>query len=357
MNVRTLWDWWVAQLAEWLPDGLRQRLGSRRDLLVVALRDGEATAHAVVGGQRHELGEIRLGGAHRPRVPWTTVLERLPRRPTDLELHLLPGGFLRRDLDLPMAAEDNLREAVELQIDRLTPFSADEVVFQCGVRERDPVAKRLGVWLVAAPAGHIRGVLEWLDEPADRAPRPMRAPPAADAPCVFSYALTRERRVGLGWALAAVNLVLLVAVAVAHQQRGDVELAQLEAAVAEVRRDAGEAAELADRVDQLRSAAQTVHERRTTRPSLVEVLEDLSARLPDDTYLQRFEIRQSEVRLFGLSATASNLIRQLEESPLLEDVRFESSITRDVASGRERFSIVARLGSPVPGAAAKEPGS
>jgi len=357
MNVRTLWDWWVAQLAEWVPDGLRQRLGSRRDLLVVTLGDGEATAHAVVGGQRHELGELPPGGAPRVRAPSTTILDGLPRRPTDLEIHLLPGSYLRRDLDLPAAAEDNLREAVELQIDRLTPFSADEVVFQCGVRERDPVAKRLGVWLVAAPARRLREVLEWLGELPDLAPRPMRTPPTADAPCVFTYALSQERRVGLSWALAAVNLVLLVAVAVAHQQRGEVELAQLEEAVAEVRRDAGEAAELADRVDQLRSAAQSVHERRTARPSLVEVLEDLSARLPDDTYLQRFEVRQNEVRLFGLSATASNLIRQLEESPLLEDVRFESSITRDVASGRERFSIVGRLGSAVPADVPRGPGS
>lgn len=357
MNVRTLWDWWAAQLADWVPDGLRQRFAARRDLLVVTLGGGEATAHAVIAGQRHELAELPPGGPQRPRLPWTTVLEGLPRRPTDLDICLLPGSYLRRDLDLPLAAEGNLREAVELQIDRVTPFGAEEVVFQCGPRERDPVAKRLGVWLVAAPARQVREVLEWVGESPDLAAVPMRAPPAPNAPCVFSYALSQERRVGLGWTLAAVNLILLAAVAAAHQQRGEVELAQLEDAVAEVRRDAGEAAELADRVDQLRSAAQTVHERRTARPALVEVLEDLSARLPDDTYLQRFEVRQNEVRLFGLSATASNLIRQLEESPLLEDARFESSITRDVASGRERFSIVARLGSSVPGAAAKEPGS
>jgi general secretion pathway protein L len=352
-----LWDWWIAQLADWVPDGLRRRWSAGNGVVVVTIGGGQPVAHALVGGRRYELGELQLGSPRRPLAPLGAARAGLPQRPTDLALHLLPGAFLRRDLDLPLAAEESLREAVELQIDRLTPFSADDVVFQCGVRDRDPVAKRLGVWLVAAPARGIREVLQWMGESPDLAPRPLRVPPAATEPCVFSYALSRERRAGLGWTLAVVNLALLVAVAVAHRQRGDAELALLEGAVAEVRRDAGEAAELAERVDQMRSAARTVHERRTTRPPLVEVLEDLSARLPDDTYLQRFEVRQNEVRLFGLSATASNLIRQLEESPLLEDVRFEASVTRDAVSGRERFSIVARLGSVAPADAAKGPGT
>jgi general secretion pathway protein L len=157
--------------------------------------------------------------------------------------------------------------------------------------------------------------------------------------------------------VAAANLALLVAVAVVHHQNDRAGLLALETALAEVRRDAAEAAELAVALEQKRAAVATVHDRRTARPPLVEVLEDLSVRLPDDTYLQRFEVRHGEARLFGISATASNLIRQLEVSPLLADVRFESSVTRDVASGRERFSIVARLVPAADSAETREPGS
>jgi general secretion pathway protein L len=343
MKLRALWDWWVSQLADWVPETLRQRLADRRDVLVIVLGRHEMTAHAVVDGTRHEIGGLGHGPADRQRTTLSAAVAGLPRRPADVELRLEPGEYLRRDFDLPLAAEDNLREAVELQLDRLTPFNADAVVFQCGIRERDPAAKRLGVWMAAAPAGHIHQLLDWLGEPRNLMPRPTRAPPLPDQPFALRYALRREKRTGVRWVLVVANVALLVAAVVVHLQNRDAELGQLQDAVAKVRRDAAEAGELSERADQLRGAASTLVDRRTARPQLVEVLEDLSRRLPDDTYLQRFEVHQSEVRLFGVSAAATNLIRLLEESPLLADVRFESSVTRDAATGKERFNIVARL--------------
>lgn len=355
MTWRALLDWWLAQLADWVPDGLRQRLAEKRGLLVVALGRGESAAHAIVEGRRHELGPV--GSADRPDAALAAALEGLPRRPAELELRLQPGEYLRRDFDLPLAAEGSLREAVELQLDRLTPFSADEVVFQCGVRERDPAAKRLGAWLAAVPAGRLHPVLEALGEHRLDTPRPARAPPEPDQPLVLRYALSRERRAGYGWILAAANVALLAAVIAVHVNNREVELAQLQEALGQVRRDAAEGAELAQRLEQLRAAATIVSTQRTARPILVEVLEDLSVRIPDDTYLQRIELRQDELQLFGVSTAASNLIRQLEASPLLGDVRFESSVTRDAATGRERFTIVARLVPAATAPAGQEAGS
>lgn len=355
MTLGRLLDWWLGQLADWVPDGWRQRLAAKRGLLVVDMGRDASAAHALIDGRRHELGPV--GGDDLQRAALAAALDELPRRPAELELRLEPGEYLRRDLDLPLAAEGSLREAVELQLDRLTPFTADEVVFQCGVRERDPAAKRLGAWLAAAPAVRVRSILDWVGEQPDRPPRPPRSPPQPDGPFVLRYVLSRERRGGLGWVLAAGSLALFVAAATAHMHNGEVELTRLHDAVAEVRRDAAEAPELAERMEQVRAATFTVHDRRTARPPLVDVLEDLSVRLPDDTYLQRFEVQHSEVRLFGISAAASNLIRLLEESPLLADVRFESSVTRDVATGKERFSIAARLVPAAGAAIAREPPS
>jgi len=352
MRLRALFDWWLGQLADWIPDGWRQRLAEKRGLLVVEIGRDASAAHAVIEGRRHELGAV--GSDDLQRAELAAGLDGLPHRPTELELRLQPGEYLRRDFDLPLAAEDSLREAVELQLDRLTPFAADELVFQCGVRERDPAAKRLGVWLAAAPARRIHQVLEAFGEDPMLAPRPPRFPPAADQPLTLRYALTRERRGGYGWALAAANVVLLGLAVTAHLNSRDVELARLDEALRQVRRDAAEGAELAERLEQLRGAATLVASKRAAAPALVLVVEDLSARIPDDTYLQRFEIRQGEVHLFGVSTAASNLIRQLEASPLLADVRFESSVTRDASTGRERFTVVARLNPPATG---KEPGS
>lgn len=341
MSWRSLLGWWLDQLADWVPDGWRRRLAEKRGLLVIVLGRDEATARAILGGRRYDLGGVESDARH--RATFLAGLDGLPRRPSELELRLQPGEYLRRDFDLPLAAEDSLREAVELQLDRLTPFKADEVVFQCGVRERDPVTKRLGVWLAVVPAGRVHALVEALGEDRSLVPRPPRSPPAPEEPLVLRYALSRERRGGYGWGLALVNVALLAAVLTVHVNTRQTELARLQQALGEVRRDAAEGAELANRLEQLRSAVGLVATKRTASPALVQVLEDLSARVPDDTYLQRMEVRQGEIQLFGVSTAASNLIRQLEASPLLTEVRFESSVTRDASSGKERFTIVARL--------------
>ncbi len=143
----------------------------------------------------------------------------------------------------------------------------------------------------------------------------------------------------------------------AHVRNRELELARLQEALAQVRRDAAEGSDLAEKIEQLRAAATVISTKRTAKPLLVEVLEDLSVRIPDDSYLQRIELRQGEVQLVGVSTAASNLIRQIEASPLLADVRFESSVTRDATSGKERFTIVARLVPAAKGAAAQEAGS
>ncbi len=78
----------------------------------------------------------------------------------------------------------------------------------------------------------------------------------------------------------------------------------------------------------------------------MELLEELSARLPDDTWLFRAEVRDGKVHLQGTSTGASALIAELENSRFLEDVRFASPVTQDGASGRERFHLSASIVSP-----------
>ncbi len=85
---------------------------------------------------------------------------------------------------------------------------------------------------------------------------------------------------------------------------------------------------------------------KTGQPASVELLEELSQRLPDDTWLFRVEVRDGKVHLQGTSTTASALIAELEGSLFLENVRFASPVTQDGASGRERFHLSASIMSP-----------
>ncbi len=351
MNVADFFHWWFGQLREWIPRRWRRDAQASRDRLVVEVERGATRVSALIKGQRSDFGELPPEADDAQAAALRQFVADQPRRIEQLEFQIAPGQYLHREVDLPAAAEDNLDEAIGFQLDRLTPFDPQGVILRCGVASRDPVGKKLRAWLAVTPAARVERILGWLRDARPAPARQALRPEDRDAPLRLRYRLTARKRPVLSWALVLLNLGLLVAAASVHWQNREQQLIAVEQALSEVRRDAADAAALADTVERSRAEILGLRERRLASPVFTAVLEDLTQRTPDDTYLQRLEVRDGRVRLFGISAAASNLIGRLEDSPLLEGVRFESSVTRDAASGRERFSIVADLvAAPAAGA-------
>ena len=72
-------------------------------------------------------------------------------------------------------------------------------------------------------------------------------------------------------------------------------------------------------------------------PLKLPLLEELSRKLPKDTWVTRISIKQSLVEIQGYSASASKLIPLLENSIFLKDTKFKGSVTTQ-AQGK-RFTI------------------
>ena len=73
------------------------------------------------------------------------------------------------------------------------------------------------------------------------------------------------------------------------------------------------------------------------RPVL-DVLRELSERIPEDAWVNRFDFSEKGVQIHGEATSASELIPLLEASPMFGGVAFASAITR-VRDGKERFRI------------------
>jgi Tfp pilus assembly PilM family ATPase/Tfp pilus assembly protein PilN len=72
-------------------------------------------------------------------------------------------------------------------------------------------------------------------------------------------------------------------------------------------------------------------------PLKLPLLQELSRKLPKDTWLTRISIKQSLVEIQGYSASASDLIQKLEESEFLKDTQFKGSVTTQALG--KRFTI------------------
>ncbi len=75
--------------------------------------------------------------------------------------------------------------------------------------------------------------------------------------------------------------------------------------------------------------------------TVMELLNEVTKLLPDDTWVLQFGRRGAQMTVSGYSGTSSALIAILEGSDMLNQVKFSSPVTADPRVGKERFNISA----------------
>lgn len=118
----------------------------------------------------------------------------------------------------------------------------------------------------------------------------------------------------------------------------DREVRRLESPARQVQRQSQEVSNL------LARAALLDGLRLGTRQKL-EILQELTKRLPDGTWLQQVQLGEETVEINGYSNRAADLVPPLENSPFFSQVEFTSPITRD-SQNKEVFYIRMRLRRP-----------
>jgi general secretion pathway protein L len=125
-------------------------------------------------------------------------------------------------------------------------------------------------------------------------------------------------------------------------QRGG-EIAALQARIAAVRPAAEEVRQLRQEIANLSDSQRFLDDRRRSVPAASIVLESVSRLLPDDVWLTDLSIGDAAPRAGGSAADASALIGVLEGSGRFAGTRFLAPSTRDRETGRDRFSVGARI--------------
>lgn len=352
---RSFLAWWPQALAGWLPARWRVLLGLTRDRLLFQ-QDGDGLAMSwQEGAQRHPLAQLPATvTADDLRALLGPRLAELPR------WWLLPAGSaLRRPLLLPAAAAERLRDVVRFEIDRQTPFAAEEVRFDAhllGRREDGQLqAELVAVPRAAFDAGLARlGPLSTGLAGADVA--------GADGLPLGVNLLPAEARVarqapqrGLHLVLAAVTVASLVLGAwlVLDNRRNVADV--FEAQVAEQAESARTVSAQRQQLADLAAGAEALNRARASRPTTVEVLDEVTRRLPDNTYLEKLSIEGSRLMLIGFSPEASGLVARLEGSPLWRNPALSGAVQPDPRTRLDRFTLTAELAASPPAMPAAGP--
>lgn len=358
------WAWWQTELAAAVPASWRVRLRAASMVPVLRVRPSayliERPAYERGRLVFRPLAEVprEAGGTGIGDAAGAAALESLRaagagRRPR-LAVALPRGMALTRTLTLPAAVGENLREAIEFELDRLTPFRPDQIYFDARVVARNPRAKECTVALAYAQRSVVDDVVDRL---ARRGVEVASIVPEGEETSGLDLlpdlpARTRSRTATAGWVIPWLLAALLGAAAVGlpiWQKREQV--IALAAQVDQARQQAQATDVLRKQVEELEGRYNLLLGRKYAYPPMVQVLEEVTRLFPDDTWISQLDIRttgrgkdtQREVQMRGDTANAGRLISLLEESTVITEAAPRSPTLKLQPGPGEAFDLGAKV--------------
>jgi general secretion pathway protein L len=254
---------------------------------------------------------------------------------------------LTRQFRLPRAARSNLRAAAALQIDLETPFHHPDVFFSAAVVEDVRRDKQLVTELAVEPAKTTAPILKLLENAAIKPDVLTIAEDAEEAPRHNLLPAINQNRLSLqqkGILLCAVSLICgLIAAAYLPLYFHQAEANAVVEKAAALSRSAGDITGLFEKARQIRKRDGYALGQKLAHPSLVEVLQTLTAVTPDDTWIERFSYRPDQIQISGMTASTSVYTDRLLANPMFVQPVYLSPIARDPQSNLERFSLSFKL--------------
>ena len=341
-----LFAWWRAALADWLPVRWQALFGWARDRLLLT-RDGDSVQLRLDrAGDILDLGYLPLPESADATDPLATVLGQqivdLPRW-----LVLPANNGLRRRMLLPAAAVERMHDVLRFEIERQTPFEPGNVVFDALLlgRRADGQAD---IELIVVPKASFDAALTALGPLAATLVGIDIAGVQGLPSGVNLLPFARRVRIADSWRVWNWVLVAITLLALAgglwqwlDNRRAAADLLEKQVA---------SRSQAASRVNQQRQqlvdavqGAAFIDRARNGRPTMVEVMDELSRRLPDETYLEKVAVENDQLLLIGLSTEASALVPRLEGSTLWKSPALTGALQPDPRTHRDRFTLTADL--------------
>jgi general secretion pathway protein L len=337
MMLREILVWWLRQLRALLPDALLQD-SRRRDALLVTLH-GPAEFSVSLRRRRREtdVGAFSLDSAGEQRAKAAI------RRPIRyLALRPDPVSVLRRHVTLPLAAEHDLEHVLRYEMDRLTPFAAEQVFWSANIDRRDRVRGRLELSLSLLPKTLLLPVFAAFERLGLKFSAIETTHRDGTFCCIdLTPHSARQRRL-LSFACGAFAVLALAVVATPFVMQS-LARGTVEAGIAALQPQVTHLEALRRRIAAGSAGTDVIASERAKNGDALQLLATVTDLLPDDTVLSELSLRQGKLSISGRSRFASQLIPAMANDPVLHNPSFAAPVTRTPDGKADTFVIRAEL--------------
>ncbi len=352
-HIGQFWSWWSTELKQCIPRQLLQHFYPDTPEVLVAIREGEARFYQSTEATSEPFITVKLDELERPErlAEVNATLSTYPQG-TYLAVTLGAQQTLCQQVQLPIATESNLDSVIRFEIDRLTPYSPDEVLHAHRIIGRHPETDQIAIELDVVPRALVKALMESLSSLC----LPVLAlyPHVGEEnhwPASKVNMLGAEQKNGdsrfnqrTRYSAVAVAALLLLVLALPIMFL-NMKSQDLEARLDAVRQQGSQLSEQRAMLDERHAARSELLRRRQEMPSKLQLIDELTRLLPDHTWVSRLSVEDTVVKLAGESSEASQLIEILDQSPNFHNVRFDSPVIRNSRSEQDRYEIRLELGA------------
>ena len=331
-----------------MPEKIKQQVSDSQGFIIASVENNQLRLTFQMGGQSEQLGILEYDKS--AVADYTDLLandERLSK--AKVILRLTGQDAIKKELGLPAAAKENIQQVIAYELDRYTPFKADQVYF---------AVKRLPKQLNNADQIKVLLVLtsrETLDELYANVKAMGIVPMFADYEGVANdfehgddiYNLLPDKLIPkvakipqiIHSTLISLVFLLLAAVIVMPVWFEYQAVDELTKKIQKVEKEASKIKTMQLETSALIDETQQLLNEKNTTPSVLTMLNSLSSLMKDDTWLAYLQYADGHLQIQGESPAASTLIAVLEDSHVFNKAVFVSPVTQDSVSKQEHFQI------------------
>jgi len=369
LDVKKFFRWWLRELDFLVPEKIRRLVHEKQGFIIVRPENDRLALTYVLNEQAEPLATLERNASGIEQYKALRAKdERLAK--ADVILRLTGNEAIQKELALPAAVKENLFQVVAYELDRYTPFKAEQVYFAVKLLEGEHEPGQIRAMLVLTPRETLDALYEFIRAmdvsplfvdyeatPNDLEqrydiynllPENLREKPA-----------TAPRLIYTG--LIAGILLLLGAALVLPVWFEYQTVNTLQEKIDAIEKDVKEVKAMQLEIDAMIDETRLLIAEKNAAPTIVDMLNSLSMLIKDDTWLSYAQYADKNLQIQGESPSASALIGVLEDSKWFANARFVSPVTQDRVTGQERFQITADVipaaePSSMPAPAAPAPG-
>ncbi|MDD5462794.1 MAG: PilN domain-containing protein [Methylococcales bacterium] len=347
LDLKRFFRWWKRELDFLVPEKLKQLVNDRQGYIIIS-PEGNQLALSYTDDEQFEF-LAKLDRSEAGVAGYKALLatdERLAK--ANVILRLRGQDAVQKELGLPAAAKENLQQVVAYELDRYTPFKAEQVYFAvkplAGMSEPGQIrvmlilttreildglyedVKAMGLSPLLADYDESANDLNQRDDMYNLLPEGLRQKTAKAPRLIYTTLVT----------MACILLAAVIALPVLFEYQS---VKTLQRKTLALEKDAKKVRELQANLDSVIDETRQLISEKKAKPPVIEILNVLSTLIKNDTWLSYLQYSDGHLQIQGESPAASTLIAVLEASEPFANARFVSPVTQDSLTKLERFQI------------------